>query len=182
MSDQFEKFIRDNRHEFDNDEPTNRVWESVYKKLGSAAGRQYNWLWKAASILFFITSSVMFYQLNYGSDDRPIAFNKEKVNDEFLSVESFYFQKISEKKELIYDFEESNIKVDEAFEQDLQKLDAMYEVLKDELKNNPSKKVVDALILNLLVRVDILNKELQELEDYASKNKKEEDGTEEINV
>ncbi|MBL6449485.1 hypothetical protein JMN32_24450 [Fulvivirga sp. 29W222] len=181
MSDQFNEFIRQNRHEFDDMEPTDKVWSGVYKGLNSSVSRQYNWVWKAASILFFITSSVLFYQLNYGGEPKSAAFNKESVNDEFLSVESFYVQKISEKKELIYDFEESNVMVDEAFEQDLQKLDAMYEVLKDELKSNPSKKVVDALILNLLVRVDILNKELQELEDYASKNKKEEP-EKEVNV
>lgn len=182
MSDQFENFIKENRHEFDDKEPTNSVWEGIYKKLNSSGGQRYNWLWKAASILFFMTSSVLFYQLNYSGEEKSIAFNKEKVNDEFLPVENFYFQKISEKKELIYDFEEDNIKVDEAFEQDLQKLDAMYEVLKDELKNNPSKKVVDALILNLLVRVDILNKELQNLEEYASKHKKEKEVKEEVNV
>lgn len=181
MSDQFDKFIRENRHDFDDKEPTEKVWEGVYKDLSAGGRRQYNWVWKAASILFFITSSVLFYQLNYSGEDKQIALNKEKLNDEFLSVESFYFQKISEKKELIYDFEENNIIVDEAFEQDLQKLDAMYEVLKDELKNNPSKKVVDALILNLLVRVDILNKELQNLEDYANK-RKDEEGEKEVNV
>ncbi|MDX1628888.1 MAG: hypothetical protein R3345_09335, partial [Fulvivirga sp.] len=50
------------------------------------------------------------------------------------------------------------------YELDLQKLDAMYEVLKEEFDKNPSKAVVDALILNLLVRIDILNKQLELLD------------------
>lgn len=173
MSDQLENFIRENRQSFDDKEPSKNVWQKIYKDLNTQNSQRYTWLWKVAAVLFFATSAVLFYQLNYSGESRSLALSKQQVKEDFLSVESFYFQEISEKKELIYDFEESNMKVDEAFEQDLQKLDAMYEVLKDELKNNPSKKVVDALILNLLVRVDILNKELQELEEYANKEKED---------
>lgn len=179
MSDQLENFIRDNRHQFDDQEPTNKVWKGIYRNLNTEDKPRWSWMWKAAAILFFLTSSVLFYQLKFGKTQPLIATNgMEQLNSDFKSVESFYFEKISEKKELIYDFEEDNIRVDGDFEQDLQKLDAMYAVLKDELKNNPSKKVVDALILNLLVRVDILNSELQKLEEYASGNKEKK----EINV
>ena len=50
------------------------------------------------------------------------------------------------------------------FTQDYQKLDAMYQVLKEEMKLHPSKKVKDALILNFLIRIDLLNQQLHELD------------------
>jgi hypothetical protein len=50
----------------------------------------------------------------------------------------------------------------------------MYSVLKEEMKNHPSQKVKDALVLNLLVRIDLLNQQLHNLEEDAdSKEKKE---------
>ncbi|MEX2336042.1 MAG: hypothetical protein WD555_02080 [Fulvivirga sp.] len=173
MGDPLEKFIRDNRHEFDDKEPSQKVWDKIYSRLNAKNNINLTWLWKAAAILFFLTSSFLLYQLEFdengewgmGRDPALVANSSEQLNTEFKTVETYYVREISEKKELIYDFKATNRRIGGNFEQDLKKLDAMYAVLKDELKNNPSKKVVDALILNLLVRVDILNDTLQELEE-----------------
>lgn len=176
MSDNLENFIRQNRGEFDDKQPSERVWKRIYKRLNDEGKPSFVWIWKAAAVLFFLSSSFLVYQLKL--DSTNLAMSKKQLNEDFQTVESYYVQKISEKKELIYDFEESDLNVDETFEQDLRKLEAMYEVLKDELKENPSKKVVDALILNLLVRIDILNSQLEELEGDSPKS--EEDN--EVNV
>ena len=46
----------------------------------------------------------------------------------------------------------------------LKKLEAMYLVLKDEMKRRPSQDVRDALVLNLLVRIDLINQQLNKLD------------------
>ncbi|HEY8512429.1 MAG TPA: hypothetical protein VIL31_10755, partial [Cyclobacteriaceae bacterium] len=51
------------------------------------------------------------------------------------------------------------------FTQDLYQLEAMYLVLKEEMERNPSAKVRDALVLNLLVRIDLLTQQLQKLDN-----------------
>jgi hypothetical protein len=52
----------------------------------------------------------------------------------------------------------------------MKKLDAMYEVLKEELKKNPSNEdVKDALTLNLLIRIDLLNEQLRAVEETKPK-------------
>jgi hypothetical protein len=38
-------------------------------------------------------------------------------------------------------------------------------VLRDELKTHSSEKVRDALILNILVRIDLLNQQIKKLEE-----------------
>ena len=60
------------------------------------------------------------------------------------------------------------------FTHDFQQLEAMYLVLKEEMKTRPSQKVKDALVLNLLVRIDLLNQHLQRLEEEVGP--KEEQG------
>jgi hypothetical protein len=45
----------------------------------------------------------------------------------------------------------------------------MYNVLKEEMKTSPSQKVKDALVLNLLVRIDLLNQQLHKLEKEYKK-------------
>jgi hypothetical protein len=75
----------------------------------------------------------------------------------------FYSAQIAEKVEFIDKLEGYE---DNQFSQDLKKLDAMYEVLREEMKTSPSAKVKDALILNMLVRIDLLNQQIQKLEDH----------------
>jgi hypothetical protein len=40
----------------------------------------------------------------------------------------------------------------------------MYQVLKTEMRQRPSQDVKDALVLNLLVRIDLLNQQLNKLD------------------
>jgi len=165
MKDNLEQLVRENKQAFDDKEPGKNVWKRISKELDGKGN--YQWIWKAAAILFFLSSVGLATQVDF-SADKQLAHNKEVINNDFDDIESFYFKMISEKRSLIYDFEENSMNIDQDFELDLQKLDAMYQVLKEELKTNPSKQVVDALILNLLVRVDILNEQLQELEVNSS--------------
>ena len=54
----------------------------------------------------------------------------------------------------------------------------MYLVLREQMKSHPSEKVKDALILNLLVRIDLLNQQIEYIED----SKKAKSETEESSV
>ncbi|HEX5171206.1 MAG TPA: hypothetical protein VFW11_18645, partial [Cyclobacteriaceae bacterium] len=58
---------------------------------------------------------------------------------------------------------------------DFRQLEAMYLVLKEEMKIRPSKKVKDALVLNLLVRIDLLNQQLHKLESGEYSDSKDKD-------
>ncbi|MEQ8574332.1 MAG: hypothetical protein RIB63_09730, partial [Fulvivirga sp.] len=117
---------------------------------------------KVAATLFFCSTVYLFFQKAESKDE--LIAKKGQISEDFVDIESYYFQIISDKRDLIYDFDTQETPIEVDFEQDLQKLDAMYQVLKEELKTNPSKKVVDALILNMLVRIDVLNGKIDELE------------------
>jgi hypothetical protein len=49
----------------------------------------------------------------------------------------------------------------------------MYQVLKEEMKTRPSQKVKDALVLNLLIRIDLLNKQLHKIEKEGDEKQEE---------
>lgn len=157
-----EKYVNKHRGDFDIKSPSDKVWTGIETALGKPT--TYGWLWKAASIIFFLTTSFLLIDKFSESSHLDVASQKQQVSNDFGDVEKFYFQIISDKTDLIYDYDQIDSPIEVDFEQDLQKLDAMYEVLKEELKDNPSKQVIDALILNLLVRIDVLNQKIEELE------------------
>jgi hypothetical protein len=161
-----ETFVKANRQEFDQADPGDHVWPSIDLKILANAKPWYQqevWLWRAASLVLLLVS-LFLYQHNNNVGQQQLATN----NHEFDQVEGFYVSKISEKRNQIEAFQKEDLEVNQAYEVDLQRLDAMYEVLKEELGKNPSKEVKDALTLNLLIRIDLLNNQLQVIEELDS--------------
>jgi hypothetical protein len=175
MKDELEDFIRNNREAFDDKEPSEKVWRNVSASLGLRRTGVWNSLiiWRAAAVIFMALSGYLLISKsgdpktidNSIASDHTIA--KDKSSTEFDDVEAFYFRQISEKVEMIDEFQKSEGL--NGFTHDFQQLEAMYNVLKEEMKTSPSQKVKDALVLNLLVRIDLLNQQLHKLEKEYKK-------------
>ena len=158
--DNLEKFIRQNRDAFDDQVPSERLWRNISGQLPPV--RKQNVWWKVAAVFFFFTTGIFLYQ-DYVAPAGS--------GEELAELEDYYFDQIEYKKSLV-----SNISHDAelipGLEQDLQRLDAMYLVLKEEWQKKPSRQVLEALTLNLLVRLDLLNRQLEALneEDKTERN------------
>jgi hypothetical protein len=159
MSDQLDDFIKANRSAFDDKEPPEHVWRKIKETLPGTSVPWYNSLalWRAAAMIFLVLSIYLLIP-----KDLKIAETNSVALNEFNDVETFYNSQISQKVALIEEFSGSTST--EEFTQDFQQLEAMYNVLKEEWKARPSKKVKDALVLNLLVRINLLNQQLHRLE------------------
>ncbi|MBX2963461.1 MAG: hypothetical protein KF687_13190 [Cyclobacteriaceae bacterium] len=163
-----EEFIRTNRQAFDDREPAEKVWQNIETRLYGKRSSLALVFWRAAAVLFMGLSVFLLY--SRVTESR----NNQLVMKEFKDVESFYVREISDKVDMI-----EMVRGDEAglngFTNDFKQLEAMYEVLKDEMQARPSKKVKEALVLNLLVRIDLLNQQLhkidQEIADEVPKKK-----------
>ena len=162
MKDSLEDFVNKNRPAFDDQEPSEKIWTNVASSLPAMKQRSL-WfsagVWRAAAVLFFGLSVYFFITRTPRTSPKEIA----KSQVEFTDLESFYSLQIAEKVALINDFDASG--ENDQFTQDFQKLEAMYQVLREEMKSRPGEKVKDALVLNLLVRIDLLNQQIKKLED-----------------
>lgn len=150
--DNLEKFIKENRGAFDDKNPSDRVWKKIERRLPSNDKMIF---WKIAAIVFFCTTIGLTYQTY---------LKNTPTNHDLAELESFYFTQIDYKQSLINDLQQNDLHSMAGLGQDLQKLDAMYKVLKEEWQKKPSKEVLEALSLNLIVRIDILNRQLQSLD------------------
>lgn len=171
MSNRLDEFIRNNRASFDDREPSDKVWKAIRGEVvkKQPPGMWNNLvLWRAAAMIFMVISVYFMIPRNLvsGSDT-------SKALKEFNDVESFYFQEISQKVELIEEITSDG--QEENVAQDFQQLEAMYLVLKEQLKKNPTKEVKDALVLNLLVRINLLNQQIHKLEESYPDEKNRED-------
>jgi len=171
MKDHLIEFIDKNRSELDNREPSEQVWNRINAGLTGKRVSLWNsvMVWRVAAMLFLGLSVYFFSTRTLNVPTRESA----RLQGEFSDLESFYVEQIAEKVELISDIQDfSN---DEKFAQDLEKLEAMYQVLREQMKTQPSEKVKDALILNLLVRIDLLNQQIKDLEEFEKGKEQQED-------
>ncbi len=163
----FEKFVLEHRDEFDDKSPAEKIWRGISASLfGSKRYSPWNSvsLWRAAAVILMGTSVYLFFNKQLPHKE----INPQANQQDFKDIESFYTAQISEKAALISN---EGLFADDSFTQDIQKLEAMYAVISEEMKKHPSEKVKDALVLNMLVRIDLLNQQIQKLEE--SKEKKE---------
>jgi hypothetical protein len=165
--DVFEKLVSDHRDDFDSRTPSDKVWtrisSAVFEGTQASVWNSVG-LWRAAAILLMGFSAFLFFNRH------TVLPAKSMASQEFTDVESYYSAQIVEKAALISN---EGLFVDDSFTQDLQKLEAMYSVMAEEMKKHPSEKVKDALVLNMLVRIDLMNQQIQKLEESKQRKKVE---------
>jgi uncharacterized protein YfkK (UPF0435 family) len=173
MKDQLEEFIKKNRSQFDDREPSAQVWMGVKEAITPSISLWNSvMVWRAAAVIFMALS---LYLLIPKNDNVQLANAnaEENVLTDFQDVEKFYVTEISNKVSMINGFDVDNEGLN-GYTQNFQQLEAMYMVLKEEMKTSPSVKVKEALVLNLLIQIDLLNKQLDKLDNGKEKEKSDE--------
>lgn len=185
MKNNLEDFINNNREEFDAEEMKIN-WEKVksgmaYKQTPLRKFQRY-W-WAAAAGMVLIVSAVIYFNPKEKTT-LPAAVTDKVENIQIPSeditgpVDPDYFEQMKQFAILI-DFKQNELKQNQKSEPDLYKqflkdnnhLDSSYNYLKSQLTANPNKEVLlDAMIENLRLKLEILNKQLQIIKQ--SKNKK----------
>ena len=155
-----ETFIQEHRDEFDPYEAPDRVGRAIEKEFKKSI--QPLWgriaLWRAAAVLFMAVSGYLLFDRYTGESQDSVRSQLE----EFKEVEAYYTARINEKVQLINHFDQTDGL--NGFTQDFQQLEAMYQILLEEMRLKPSKKVREALELNLIIQIDLLNQRLNNLE------------------
>lgn len=165
MKDSLKDFIDANREGFDNRVPTEDLWPGIARGIGKQSPGLWHsvQLWRAAAAVLFVVTAALLAMQYQGASGREVS----RLQGEFTDLEMFYKGQIAEKVAMIdrfdYNYE------DDQYTQDVQKLDAMYQVLREEMKRAPSEQVRDALVLNMLIRIDLLNQQIKKLEDARKK-------------
>jgi hypothetical protein len=163
MKDSLKDFVERNRAGFDNGQPKETAWKKIESNLPGRSVSLWNSVvvWRAAAIVLLGVSGYLFFA--------PQGFRNNKIETaqikgDFKDLEIFYSNQIVEKKELVTQFQTETGLTEDEVTQNLQKLEAMYQVLKEEMETRPTQDVKDALVLNLLVRIDLLNQQLNKLD------------------
>jgi len=173
MSNQLEDFIKENKKQFDTDQPSMALWDKIEleldKKKKKAPVNLRVWYSIAASVIVLLGIG-LFASLPVKSDRMSVA----DVNPVYAKKEVKFCSLIEQKRDSLQIFEGSNPELYRQFNADLQKLNKTYEGLKKDLATSPNQQlVVKAMIKNLEIQLQLVSQQLSiisEVSQYKKEN------------
>jgi hypothetical protein len=166
-----EKFIKENRAEFDEALPGSGVWDRIGSALPSTKRSVlkpvYKWSMAAAAVLVIGTGTYFFMQ-GKEKPEQPMASNEIRIDTAIKNLapdeapEMFRFAKmIDEKQEELKTLSREQPELYHQFIKDINHLDSSYNALQSQLKASPNREMlVEAMIQNLQLQLNVLNQQL----------------------
>ena len=171
MGDQLEQFIMNNKDSFNDEGPSEKVWKGINKRMNRSTGF-LQVAWKVAAVLFMV--STIYLLVDRNADESQ---SGPQLSEEFRQAEDYYTQLISMKRTEIQ--EKLTPEQQSEFLKEIDQLDELYTELKKTYQTNAANdRVLDAMISNLQIRLQILNKQLEILENIKDQNDESEPITE----
>ena len=186
MSNKLEKFIQDNREEFDSEEPRPQLWKKLRSELEHEKkdDRVFHlsflrWTAAAAVVIMLVG---MFYYLNRQQTPDTVAGKSntnEVTEDPLAQIDPAYAKQVYHFTQLI-ELKQNELKQIEKeqpelygqFVKDVRKLDSSYQGLRAQLPANPDPEVLlEAMIQNLRLQADLLNQQLAIIKEIKQSKK-----------
>ncbi len=185
--DKLEKFLRENREQFDVYDPDPGIWHTIKPARKVKEEKPVNWRvigWRgaAAGIVFILSLLIAEYLFQpYGPFSRFRFANRNEIMiPELQEAEIYYTSQLQLKFQDVKDYLTEYPGLENELIRDFQAIDSIQNELKKDLKDNISnREVVEALIQNYRIKLTILEDLLQHF-DYAEGEKNDENNSHEL--
>lgn len=158
--DQLEKFIVENKEQFNDHLPSPDVWANIEKGLSEEKAKRFSitkFLGAGAAAIGLLLMGVWF-GINFKVDDMDRAISNSSFAD-YKQTEQYYSMQVNNYVQEINKID-SEIKIEDELEQ----LDEVYEELRDELINAEIRNqdvIINAMINNYQIKIGMLERILE---------------------
>jgi hypothetical protein len=173
MSRKLEKFIGDNRNEFDDVVPSGKVWENIAagfaEKQKKKAALTPLYKWSIAAALLITAGITIFLMLNNKKRGTDIvtAIKHDSAADINITAPEFapelneFAKLVVIKQEELKALAPEQPELYRKFATDINQLDSSYKSLKNQLGATPNREMlIEAMIQNLQLQLQVLNQQL----------------------
>ena len=183
MSNEFEKFIRKNRSDFDDAMPSGDVWLNIEKNIpAKQAAKRFTirdiYKWSAAAAIFFVAlTSVYFLFVKKYSHETPTADIRPTQGREIIANANPEYAAEFEQASLAVEQRQEELKAAVAnhpelykkFQDDLNILDSSYKMLRNQVAQSVNRDVIiKAMIQNLQLQSELLGRQLMIINEFKT--------------
>ena len=170
MSEEIKNFIADNRNEFDDAIPSDKVWQNI--EAAFTQKRQQIFLnsiyfkWSVAVAVLLLMGLGIYF---FSSKNKPVETIVENITAPDINGLAFeeapqvntFVKMIAVKQEELKMIAKEQPQLYEKFTNDIIELDSSYNVLKKQLNISPNREMlIEAMIQNLQLQLSVLNQQL----------------------
>lgn len=160
-----EKFIRENRADFDCQTPSADLWSKIEDKLPEPKQAKF-YHRSFLSVFRMAASVVLLIGIGYliGQYWRPITQQSDiaRLSPKYAKEVTEYTSFISAKREELQKLTTENPELFKEFKTELENLETEYQSLKNSLPKNPNQEeLLTAMIQNLQWQLEILNQQVE---------------------
>ncbi len=176
MNDNLERFIKSHRAELDDKSPRKDLWNDIEKEINPKRINKHDsvtsFYWKAAAVILLLISSWLAFDKMYSPSIETSVADLEEISPEMEEAETYYVSLIDQKRDEIKRLS-VEYSLGDGFLNDIDKLDSMYTVLKQDMKYGNEDEISDAMIMNLQIRIEILNQQLNIIQSIKDSQRDE---------
>ena len=195
MSDNLDRFIKQNRSHFDEEQPSEKLWKQIEKGLQPkrhvpVRSLKQRWRTAAAADIQFATAATAYFIFKKDDPENQAVVKNNSVappdhevakDADIAAIDPVYAQQaarfsllIDEKQKELKAIQNDEPSLYKKFSFDIQRLDSTYTLLKQQLPVNPNKEeLLEAMIYNLQLQIELLNQQLsiiQKIKQSKSKS------------
>jgi len=187
MSKRLEDFIKNNKEDFDELEPSADLWAKIEKQLPTHAelpkkreAKTFSLgfvLRVAATVIILMGISFLLYLRNGKNAGVDLA----AINPEYAKQQVHYASLVENKRMELKAIAKTDPELYKEFSGEIAKMDSTYKKLNNDLANSPNQELVlRAMIRNLQIQTEVLNQQLGVLEQYNQMKEEQKNETKNI--
>lgn len=181
MSKRLEDFMKANRKEFDDLEPSADLWSRIEKHLpaeGTAPQKKEAKTFSLAFVLKVAASIIIVMGVGffvYVRNEKKQPLDYASINPAYAKQQMHYTSLVESKRSELRSLTQDDPEMYKEFSAELAKMDSTYKKLNAELANSPNRELVlQAMIRNLQAQTEVLNQQLNVIQHYNQMKKEQE--------
>ena len=183
MSKRFEDFIKNNREEFDEIEPSADLWSKIEHSLNMPEELPKKLETKTFSLAFVLrvaASVILVMGIGFGiylqSQKGAKTVDLAAINPEYAKQQMHYASLVETKLTELKSVSKTDPQLYKEFSGEIAKMDSTYKRLNADLATSPNQeRVLRAMIRNLQVQTEVLNQQLSVIEQFNQMKKEQKD-------
>ena len=177
-SDELEKFVSQNRDDFDDFTPDPAIWAQVQKNIEPKKTISIKRImYRAAAVLVIFISSYVFH--DYRSEKKQSALLMEQADEEqiqearnFFETKAYYTSMIGNKQKEVFSLTKDYPELTKELRTEFKEVDQQLSDLQKDLKDGASnEEIIEAMIQNYRLKLAILEDVLLELSSENTNEK-----------
>jgi hypothetical protein len=184
MSKRLEDFMKANREDFDDLEPSADLWSRIEKHLppeGATSPKREARTFSLGFVLKVAASIIIVMGIGffvYVHNEKHQGVDYAAINPTYAKQQKQYVSMVASKRSELKSLTQNYPEMYEDFSKEIAKMDSGYKRLKSELVTSPNQEaILQAMIRNLQMQTEVLNQQLNIIEHYSQMKRDEKDET-----